>query len=308
VARGNRRKVDRVPGERRRWLARSFALVLPTAVALAGLAGAGLAAWKIGIEGPALRIRAISFEGLSRVSDRELLELSTVLPGDHLLLADLDRMQAALARHPWVEAVAVRRTMPPGLVVTVTERRAAALVDLGGLYLIDRSARVFKRAAPGDGLDLPVVTGIARDEWVERRAEVEPLLASALALVDLWAARGLDRQMPVAEIHVDRDYGTTLFVGDGAAEVRLGTGDLPDKLSRLSRVLDALEADGREADVVHLDNRRRPDWVTVRVAGRWVPSLRAKGQPDQAAPERAGGLGGRRSLAPPQQDRSPRGP
>ncbi len=266
--RGNRRKVDRVPGERRRKLARGFALVAPTVLAVGGLAAAAWAGWKVGVEGPALRIRAIAFEGLSKATDRELLELSTVQPGDHVLLADLDRMRAALLRHPWVESVEVRRTFPPGLAVRVVERRAAALVDLGGLYLLDAAGRVFKRAAPGDGLDLPVVTGIAREDWVSRRDEVEPLLQGALALVDLWSARGLDRRRPVSEIHVDPEFGTTLFVGDGGAEIRLGAGDLPDKLSRLARVLDALEADGREADVVHLDNRRRPDWVTVRVAGR----------------------------------------
>jgi cell division protein FtsQ len=269
VARGpNRRKVDRVPGERRRRAARVLALALPTVVALAGIVGAALGTWKLAVEGPALRIRAISFEGLSRATGRELLDLSPVQPGDHLLTSDLDRMEAALARHPWVETVDVRRTFPPALVVTVTERRAAALVDLGGLYLIDAHARVFKRAAAGDGLDLPVVTGISREDWVDRRDEVEPLMQGALALVGVWAERGLDARLPVAEIHVDPDFGTTLYAGDGGLEVRLGTGELPEKLSRLVRVLDALDADGREAEVVHLDNRRRPDWVTVRVAGR----------------------------------------
>ncbi len=30
---------------------------------------------------------------------------------------------------------------------------------------------------------------------------------------------------------------------------------------------DALEAEGQKAEVLHLDNRRRPDWVAVRLAG-----------------------------------------
>jgi hypothetical protein len=45
----------------------------------------------------------------------------------------------------------------------------------------------------------------------------------------------------------------------------LGHGDLPDKLERLERVLSALAADGQRAEVLHLDNRRRPDWVAVRL-------------------------------------------
>ena len=289
MARENRRKVDRVPGARRRGAARFLALALPTVLAFAAIAAAAVGAWRVAVSGPALRIGDIRFEGLSRIAERELLELSPVRPGDHLLLSDLDRMEGALARHPWVESVEVRRTLPPALIVSVAERRAEALVDLSGLYLVDARGRVFKRAAPGDGVDLPVVTGISREDYVDRRGEVAPLLAAALALLGEWSLRGLDRRMSVSEIHVDPDYGTTLYVGEGATEIRLGTGDLPEKLSRHARVLDALEADGREAEVVHLDNRRRPDWVAVRFGEEGG---------------RGGGSGGRSAAG----GRGPRGP
>lgn len=267
VARANRRRADRTPGERRRALARTASLVLPTVVALALLGGAGWATWRHGVRGDLLRIRTISYEGTSRAAEAELRELSPVREGDHLLLADLSAMEAALARHPWIASVEVRRSLPPALAVEVEERRAVAAVDLGGLYLVDDRGRVFKRAAPGDGLDLPVLTGISREDWVSRRAEVEPLLAGALALLDRWAARGLAEARPVQGIHVDPDSGVTVFAGEAGLEVRLGTGDLEAKLDRLQRVLAALERDGQEAEVLHLDNRRRPDWVAVRLAG-----------------------------------------
>jgi len=296
VARGaNRRRVD---GERGAWrgtVARAASLVLPSVAAVALLCGGGWALWRVAVAGPALRVGEIRFEGLSRATAAELLELSPAHAGDHLLAVDPAAVEAALARHPWIDTVTVRRTLPPALEVTVTERRAVALVELGSLYLVDAGARVFKRAAPGDGLDLPVVTGIGREDWVERRPEMEPLLSGALALLDRWAERGLDRRAPVSEIHIDPDWGVTVYAGREGMEIRLGTGDLPAKLSRLERVLDALEADGREAEVLHLDNRRRPDWVAVRLAGRRVNSVsgRAQVQPNEAGPERVGGLGGR---------------
>ena len=174
--------------------------------------------------------------------------------GDHLLLCDTALVESALRRHPWIASVEVRRTLPPALEVRVVERRAAALVDLGGLYLVDAEGEVFKRALPGDGLDLPVITGVGRDAWVDRRAEVEPLLQAALALLDRWAERGLDRRAPVSEIDIDVEYGTTLWAGADGLEVRLGHGGLPEKLSRLERVLAAVEADGQRAEVLHLEN------------------------------------------------------
>jgi cell division protein FtsQ len=257
--------VDRVPGEQR---ARAARLVLRPALAVAAVAAAGALAWNAAVEGDLLRVREIRFEGLERVTAEELLEISPVRPGDHLLVSDVDAVEAALRRHPWIVAAKVRRALPPALVARVSERRAAAVVDLGGLYLVDERGEVFKRAVPGDGLDLPVVTGIEREAWVERRDEVEPLLSAALALLARWAERGLERRAPVSEIHVDPDYGTTLWAGHDGLEVRLGHGDLPEKLRRLERVLSAMDAEGQRAEVLHLDNRRRPDWVAVRLAGR----------------------------------------
>lgn len=229
---------------------------------------AGALAWHEALAGELFRIREIRFEGLARATPEELLEISPVQRGDHVLLCDVDLVAAALRRHAWVSSAEVRRDLPDALEVHVVERRPAAIVDLGGLYLVDAKGEVFKRALPGDGLDLPVITGIAREAWIERREDVEPLLSAALALLARWAERGLADREPVSEIHIDPDYGTTLYAGDDGLEVRLGQGGLPEKLERLERVLSALAAEGQRAEVLHLDNRRRPDWVTVRLAGR----------------------------------------
>lgn len=299
MARGqNRRRVDRDPAEQRRRLGRLVSLVIPPLVVVTLLGAAGWLGFRYAVQSELLRIGEVRFVGISRATAEELLELSPVQRGDHLLVADPALVEVALRRHPWVASAEVRRTWPPALEVRVTERRAAALVELGGLYLVDTEGEVFKRALPGDGLDLPVVTGIGRDDWVERRAEVEPLLRAALALVDRWAERGLDRRAPVSEIHISAEYGTTLWAGAEGLEVRLGQGALPEKLARLERVLAAVAAEGRRAEVLHLENRRRPDWVAVRFA----MAGRAQGQPDEAGPQRAGGPGGRSLSASPRND------
>lgn len=284
----NRRKVERDPAAERERLRRAVALAAPSAAAVAAIALLAWGAWAIGWRGDLLRVREIRFEGLSRVPAGELRELSPVGVGEHLLTADVDALAAALARHPWVASVEVRRTLPPAIEVAVTERRATALVDLDGLYLLDELGRVFKRATPGDGLDLPVVTGVSREDFVERQAELEPLLAGALALAERWNERGLGRRKVLSEIHVDPDWGVSLFTGDEGIEVRLGTGDIPAKLERLERVLAALDAEGKKAAAIHLDNRRHPDWVTVRLAGRRGP---AGGRPTVAKADGRGPRG-----------------
>jgi cell division protein FtsQ len=266
-----------VAGERRRRIARAVALGTPVVVTLAVLAGVVWLAWRVAVAGDLLRVREIRFDGLSRATADELLELSPSGVGDHLLAVDPAAVEAALRRHPWIVSAEVSRTLPPALEVRVVEREAAAVVRLDALYLVDRAGQVFKRATPGDGLDLPVISGIDRNAWVDRRADVAPLLSAALALLERWEERGLDRRAPVSEIRIDPDYGTTVWAGDDGLEVRLGQGELPEKLARLERVLAALEADGQRAAVLHLDNRRRPDWVAVRLK-------LASGEPEEGAP------------------------
>lgn len=244
---------------------RRLGLILAGATAVGATSWAAVQGWRGMARAESLRIQAIRFEGTAHAADDDLLGLSTVRPGDHLLLSDLDAMRAALARHPWVKSVRTRRTWPPAVVVTVQERTAAALVDLGGLYLVEDDGNVFKRAEAGDGLDLPVITGISRNDYVQRRAAVEPLLRGALAVARSWREGGRDGKARLSEIHVDGD-GTTLYVGEQGTQVRLGSGDLPAKLQRLDQMLAVLRTEGKAAEVLHLDNRVHPSWVTVRLA------------------------------------------
>lgn len=321
MARGrNRRRLDHPAqaasrGALLRGLRRSAGVASLAVLATAS----GYAAYRWIAGGDLLRIGAIRFQGTSRSSEAELAALLPVKVGDSILSADVDAAERALARHPWVARAEVHRRLPAALEIRIAEREPRALVDLGGLYLVDREAQVFKRASPGDGLDLPLITGFTRDDYVQRRNDLEPLVAGALALLDAYAAEGLTGIAPLSEIHVDADEGLTLYVGEEGTQVRLGIGDLPQKLSRLHRVLASLRAAGKRPEVLHLDNRSHPSWVTVRLAGRredavakklvaltW--SRRAKGQPDEAAPERAGGSGGRSFIATPRGDRGPRGP
>jgi cell division protein FtsQ len=256
--------MDVPPGERQRKLARAVLLALPTLGTLTVLGLSAWLGWRYAVAGDLLRVREVRFEGASRARPEELAELCPAKPGDHLLLVDADLVARAVARHPWVAGVEVERVLPPALVVRITERRAVALAELGGLYLVDERGAVFKRAAPGDGLDLPVITGISRQDFLEDASEASPRLLAALALLRRWSEQKLDRRQPLSQVQLDPDYGTTVWAGEDGVEIRLGQGDLTEKLSRLERVLAAVRAEGRRPRVLHLDNRRRPDWVAVR--------------------------------------------
>ena len=263
----NRRRVETGPRAPPGALRHGLTLALLWGAGAAALGVAGWYGFRHLTQGDALRVAAVRVTGASRAAEADLLALSPVKPGHDLLTADVEGMERAMLRHPWVAAATVHRRLPRDLEIEVTEREPRLLVDLGGTYLVDRDAQVFKRAAPGDGLDLPVVTGFGRNDFAERRSAVENGLRGALALLDEWQREGLAPLAAVQEIHLDGDGGVTLYVGDEGTQVRLGQGDLPQKLGRLHRVLEALRAEGRRAEVIHLDNRSRPDRVTVRMSG-----------------------------------------
>lgn len=156
MARGrNRRTAARQPGETTRRLRRAVALLLPTLVTLAAISGAGWATWAYGVRGDLLRIREVRYLGLSQLKASALAELSPVRPGDHLLLSDTEAMARALRRNPWVATVEVHRRLPPALEVVVTERQAAALVELGGSTWSTPPGRSTSGPRPATGSTCP---------------------------------------------------------------------------------------------------------------------------------------------------------
>jgi len=284
----NRRRVDQGPKAPPGALRHGLTLAVLWGLGAVALGAGGVAAWRYVTKGESARIGEVRVVGASRATEAEIRALSPVKPGDDLLSADVDAVERAVARHPWVARAEARRSLPPAIEITVTEREPRALVDLGGTYLVDRDAQVFKRAGAGDGLDLPLVTGFGRDDFAQRRTAVEAGLRGALALADEYAREGLVPLAAIQEIHLDGDWGVTLYVGDEGTQVRLGQGDLPQKLGRLHRVLEALRAEGRKAEVIHLDDRTHPDRVGVRLSGGAVGGVQdgAGGTP---APARAEG-------------------
>lgn len=217
-------------------------------------------------ESPHLVIRTIAIEGNDRATVSEIRHLIGIEEGENLFQADLGRARERLLLHPWIKDVRLSRSFPQGVRISVLERRPVALVHLDHTYLLDDSGEAFKRAQPGDPLDLPVITGLPRGEWAARSEESRRRLDEARLALEAYAARDRSRSLPVAEVHVDPVEGLTFYLGDRGFAVRLGLGDYPGKFDRLDRVLTEVERRGERLEMVRLDNRARPGWIAARLA------------------------------------------
>jgi cell division protein FtsQ len=240
---------------------------LAAAALSAALSIAAWQAWRWAAASPVFTLREIRFTGLAHASEAELIRRSGLALGDNLLRADLPRAARAIESHPWIAVALLERRLPGTLLVRVEEHRPAALVEAGGIYVLDDEGRLFKKAAPEDGLDVPILTGLSRDAWLSRRPELQLRLLSALHLLDAWRAANLSTSA-LSEVRLEEDSGFTLFAHDGGGlqEIRLGAKDLPLKLRRLAQVRAALARRGERATRIDLENPARPDQAAATLA------------------------------------------
>jgi cell division septal protein FtsQ len=192
---------------------------------------------------------------------RTVLEAAAVRRGTPLLAVDLREVAERVRALPWVDGVVVRRELPSRLVVEVTERSAAALVQLDRLYFADAGGRVFKPVEPGEAADLPVITGLAPAELADDPGRSAARLAAGLALLELAAAR---LPVTISELHVDALRGFVLRTNAPGTEIVVGEGPFATKLDRAALVLAHLTAAGEDAESVDVTlehraiARRRP--------------------------------------------------
>jgi cell division protein FtsQ len=226
-------------------------------------------AWRWATASDTFALRAVHFSGLSRASESDLLARGGLKPGENVLRLDLSRAALAMQGNPWVSSVRLSRRLPAEVLASVVEHRPAALVQLGALYVLDDEGRLFKRAAPEDALDVPLLTGLSREQWSGGRPQLQLRLFAALHLLDTWRASGFAISA-VSEVHLDEDGGFTLFAHDGTAvqQVRLGSTDISLKLARLAQIRAALARRGERASRIDLDNAARPDQAAVTLADK----------------------------------------
>jgi cell division septal protein FtsQ len=301
-------------GEAIRALARWLWVLLKLAAALAALGGA-VYAGRIGVAhvvaSPRFAVRELRVGATTHLDREQLVALTGVAPGDRLLALDTDAVAARLARHPWIAAARVRRELPSTLVIEVTERRAVAVAVMGGLYLIDEGGHAFKQATLEEADGLVVFTGVSRSAYAGLPEAGEAVFREAIGLLATYRhpdSLALARQSrshvsrpALSEIHVDPRNGFSLFLLDGGGEIRLGLGEMSQKLARLDEVLNELGPKGIAAlRVVHLDGA-----ASDRVPLRLAPPAGADEPPGSPPPEvkkstgpRNAGISGRRDLSP----------
>lgn len=238
--------------------------VLALLLVSAGATSGSYAAYSWATTTERFALREVVFAGQSHATEAELLRLGSLSLGSNLFSIDVAATERALSTHPWVKHVIVRRQLPSRISVEVVEHRAVALLTLGDLYLVNEDAEPFKRVKATDSMDLPLITGIDRDEFVANREAALGRLRRAVDATDAYNASPNAKLAPLSEVHAAPD-GLSVVTTSGQ-EIRFADGDLGPGLERLERIRAELKARSLSAEVIRLDNRARPNWVSVQLS------------------------------------------
>ena len=186
----------------------------------------------------------------------------------NLFRFDARGAEEALVAHPWVATARVEKRMPDRIEIHLSERVPAAVVSIGGLYVVDADGAPFVRATAAEAADLPLVTGLTREGFEGQPAESRARVREALALGRLYERSPMATARPLSNVHVGDGGRLELMLGK--TRVVVGQGDLQRKLERLERIYETLAQRSVDATYILLDDKGQRSIVKEVSAARPV--------------------------------------
>ena len=106
------------------------------------------------------KARSLKIEGIQRLTQKEIVEQARLSEDINVLAVNLSMVRKRLMAHPWIAEAEVRREIPSGLFIRITEHQPLAVVDLGDKYIINQQGRIFKEWTASDPDTLPLISGL----------------------------------------------------------------------------------------------------------------------------------------------------
>jgi cell division protein FtsQ len=158
-------------------------------------------------------VTTVEVAGAERLTEEEIRAIADVPDDATLLRFPADDVRERLLAQPWIAGVSVNRDFPDTMVITVTERTPAALIDLGQQYwIVDADGYVLQEQSLEETSALVVVRDVEDvTASVGSRVEDEELL-NALAVLSGLSDELRAQVRTVSAVSVDE---TALITEDG---------------------------------------------------------------------------------------------
>ena len=205
---------------RARW--RRLSVTLTVSAGLLALIGY-LLLWHTSL----IAVRGIKVVGVKSITSAQVLTAAQIVTGSPMAALNTGGAASRVERIPQVASANVSKDWPGTVVITVTERQAAALVpDARGYEVVDGGGVVFGQVSTASK-GLPVIT-------VSAPAKADQVVPGALAALRALPS-GVSRQ--ISAITASDPYAITLRFTDGATVNWGGGDDAADKARDLVALL-----------------------------------------------------------------------
>ena len=204
------------------------------------------------------RAHSLRVDGIHRLTQKEIVEQAGINKDVNVLAVNLSMVRKRLMAHPWIAEAEVRREIPSGLLIRITEQRPLAVVDLGNKYIINEQGRIFKEWTASDPATLPLISGLepadviiysktGRDDPQRRATQNKHLQGAAAGELPFEAvmqvltlgkeARSILPNQKIKHIRVDRQIGITVEAFNQMKTIVLGYHNYPLKYTMLKNIM-----------------------------------------------------------------------
>ena len=202
---------------------------------------------------------------LSHLTEVELIRFSGVQKGDNLITLRLGRVRSSILRFPWIREVWLSRRFPGRLLIAVEEENPSALLEQKGkgkteFFLVNREGDIFKKKEVADPDDLPLITGLDREDLSSRLKPFVSLIAAFGGMPRLHEAG-------ISELHWDGKKGLSLSTGKPRVQIEMGKGLWEEKLGRLAEGWEMIHATSQKPVLVDLNFDKRIVVKTQKTRG-----------------------------------------
>ncbi len=240
------------PGRRRgTWYARLR--VLRIVVVSLVVACVGYIAVRSVMMSSRLRVARLVVRGNERLSTDDVMAIVDGVRGQNILTTNLDEWRARLLESSWVREVALHRSLPSTVEITIVERRPVGIGRLSGaLYLVDEEGTIIDEYGPRYAeLDLPVIDGLARGPTPA--ADIDNRRAALAArLLDAVSARP-DLAVRISQVDVSDPRDAVVVLDKDTVLVRLGEDQFAERLQAYVDIAPTLRE--RVPEIAYVDLR-----------------------------------------------------
>lgn len=227
-----------------------FWMSIGAVAALAAAAGAFAVTW------PGFRPQATYVTGNRVVTRAEILARAGIAPDRSIWLQSPRAMSARIEDIPYVATASVRRVIPSGLSIAITERAPFAVLQSGSSSVVaDRALRVLSAAYGPQSLPVLVLPpGVA---LVPGSFITLPAARALRTVEDAFSERGIEP----ATLRYDRFGGLVAELHDGVRVLVGSQDDLDKKLALVKPIL--AQVVGSQTRVAAIDLRAPATPVVV---------------------------------------------